>query len=329
MSEYDGFAYVMAGMFGFIAFIFIICIALYIITAVWEMKFLQAAGYQNTWMAWIPICNIWALADVAFGNAPKAKLEIIKKPIPTTLFKIYPLVISLVSFVLGMIPIINFVAGIASMVLSVAFFMTILKAIVRKFNAPVTDGRIILDSWITIIGFYDLAKWSKMYPFNPYADISDIAGDFGTGYAQGYNYPQGQQMGYPQQMNYQQGQQMGYPQQMNYQQGQQMNYQQGQQMGYPQGQQMNYQQPQQMNYQQPQQMNYQQPQQMNYQQPQQMNYQQPQQMNYQQPQQPTQGFEAQNFESPVQGFDETVTPSQNNDFAQAFESDNNSTNDIF
>ncbi len=51
----------------------VICIAVYILYCIAWKRVLKMYGYKNTWMAWIPFLQYYALADAAIGKKDKVK----------------------------------------------------------------------------------------------------------------------------------------------------------------------------------------------------------------------------------------------------------------
>ena len=177
MSEMDGLGVIALFTGAMLFFILLIALACYVISAIWEMKFLQKVGYDKVWFAWIPFANWYALADVAFSaDIQEVEMNLFKKPAPLWVFKFFTLLLAGASIILNVIPIIKSLSFILNIFVYLAFLPPILKAIARKFNTTITDGRTILDSIITIVAMYDVYAFSKNNQFNPYADISDIVG---------------------------------------------------------------------------------------------------------------------------------------------------------
>lgn len=66
----------------------IVVIAYYIISSLAYMKMLRTFGYARPWMAWIPLANWFAFAEVAVGNAEQITL-FGKVTIPVIFYKLW------------------------------------------------------------------------------------------------------------------------------------------------------------------------------------------------------------------------------------------------
>jgi hypothetical protein len=87
------------------------------------MKALKQLGYANAWMAWIPLANYYALADVAANKEENINL-IGTLTIPVMLYKLWWLVMLVASFV----PIIGSIVAIAIQVICLGHIFTRLFA---------------------------------------------------------------------------------------------------------------------------------------------------------------------------------------------------------
>ena len=49
----------------FLGILLILCLALYVYSAIVENKILRKANHKNPWAGWVPVYNLWALAEIA------------------------------------------------------------------------------------------------------------------------------------------------------------------------------------------------------------------------------------------------------------------------
>ena len=66
MSEMDGLGVIALFTGAMLFFILLIAFACYVISAIWEMKFLQKVGYDKVWFAWIPFATGMLLPMLLF-----------------------------------------------------------------------------------------------------------------------------------------------------------------------------------------------------------------------------------------------------------------------
>ena len=107
----DDFAVVMAVLGAYLVVIVVIVLAVYVLSSLAHMKALKALGYDKAWMAWIPLAQYYALADVAAGNQESVTL-FGSVSVPAILYKFWWIVWIVVSFV----PVIGSIAAFAVIV---------------------------------------------------------------------------------------------------------------------------------------------------------------------------------------------------------------------
>jgi hypothetical protein len=76
----------------------LIFIAAYVVTSFGYYKALKRLGYQNAWLAWIPIANLYALADVA-ANGEESINVIGTLEVPAMVYKLWWLAMLVFYFV--------------------------------------------------------------------------------------------------------------------------------------------------------------------------------------------------------------------------------------
>jgi hypothetical protein len=89
-------------------FSLIILLAVYVVTALGYYTALKKLGYQNAWLGWIPIANLYALADAAANGEQEINIIGTIK-IPAILYKFWWAVMWVCAF----IPMIGTIASIA------------------------------------------------------------------------------------------------------------------------------------------------------------------------------------------------------------------------
>ncbi|NDO47907.1 hypothetical protein FMM75_00260 [Lachnospiraceae bacterium MD335] len=95
----------------YLIFILVIGVVCWVLYGISHMKALKAVGYDKAWMAWIPLANMWALAEVALDGDESMTL-FGSLNIPAIAFKLW----WVVGFVSSFIPM---VGGFLNLVLTV------------------------------------------------------------------------------------------------------------------------------------------------------------------------------------------------------------------
>lgn len=125
-------------MFSFVVMMYVVFLmvaVLYAFHAGGEYVMLKRMQYDRPWFAWIPLCNLYALADVATEGMDEVRLY--KWNIPVMWFRFWYAGI----IVLNMIPIIG---GLASTALSIiCFAMCYIKIFAYCENKCEEDVRVI------------------------------------------------------------------------------------------------------------------------------------------------------------------------------------------
>ena len=137
-----------------ILIVLVVLIALYIVSSLSIFRLLKIYGYQNAWIAWIPIINQYALGDVAITEE---KVKIGTVDLPAFLFKFW----WIGAFILGYIPEIGTLAALA---VQIFFFGTVLTRIYATVeNRPEKDVRIVgyLSGWIPLIAYIKFLLYGK------------------------------------------------------------------------------------------------------------------------------------------------------------------------
>ena len=127
----------------------VIFIALYLLDAIATFKYLKVRGYENAWMAFIPIVNTYASVDATYGNVDTIKVLGIQ--LPAIVVKLYPLIFSVLSGVCSRIPTVGSalatIISVATIVLAVVVFIDMME----RINTEVTVGFAVLANIIAII----------------------------------------------------------------------------------------------------------------------------------------------------------------------------------
>lgn len=133
-----------------------ICIALYLLSALGIKRVLEIYGYPKTWMAWIPLVQIWALADAAAEGEENWDIPLVNVKCPTIVFKLSWLIV----LVLGYIPSIG---GVLSIIAAVVLYGGIFQHVYSRVENR-SMGQVATLAYIS--GIIQIIAWIKflMYP---------------------------------------------------------------------------------------------------------------------------------------------------------------------
>ena len=132
--DFDNWGVVLAAMTGVFIVVSIIALALYLISAFARYKYLKIRSYENAWMAFIPIANIWAIVEATYGR--KEKIIIYGWEAPAIVLKLWPIVTYALALIINIIPIIGNILSMLLFVLNVAVMAMIFKDMMEQLNRP-------------------------------------------------------------------------------------------------------------------------------------------------------------------------------------------------
>ena len=154
---------VLAALGGFVVVMALISIAFYVVVAIGRFKYLQVRGYQNAWMAFIPIANHYACVEATYG--PVNYINLYGWRAPSVVLKLWTVITYALSFVVSYIPFVGFILSIALTVLNVAVLVQIFKDEMERLEEPQTTGFAVLANIISIIaGIKLLTASGKFVP---------------------------------------------------------------------------------------------------------------------------------------------------------------------
>ena len=114
-----------------IAFIF------YIVGAIASFKYLKVRSYENSWMAFIPIVNIWALVEATYGA--EETINVYGWDAPTIVLKLWSIVTYALALVINVIPAVGTALSLLLTILNVAVLLMIYKDMMERLESS-DDG---------------------------------------------------------------------------------------------------------------------------------------------------------------------------------------------
>ena len=127
----DGYLMAISVVFAIAA---IIGIALYLVASFARYRYLRIRSYERAWMAFIPIANIWALAEATYGR--KERINIYGWDAPAIVLKLWPMAAYVLALVINVIPVIGGVLSILLTVLNIAVLVMIFKDMMEILEKP-------------------------------------------------------------------------------------------------------------------------------------------------------------------------------------------------
>ena len=133
----------------FSLFAFVIMVVLYILGAIARFKYLRVRGYENSWLAFIPVINVYGLVEATYGKGEK--IRIYGWDAPAIVLKIWPIINFILSFFLSPIPYIGGVIGLVLTILNIMFLVLIFRDSMERLNKQVSSGLAVLAILITLV----------------------------------------------------------------------------------------------------------------------------------------------------------------------------------
>ncbi len=122
---------------GFIAVFFIIWLVFYLIDAIARYRYLKVRSYENAWMAFIPIVNIWASVEATYGDPEK--INIYGWNAPAIVMKLWPVVCYILSMLINFLPIAGSILSLILSVLNIIVLIMLFKDMMERLDNP-QDG---------------------------------------------------------------------------------------------------------------------------------------------------------------------------------------------
>jgi hypothetical protein len=141
--------------------ILIIILVLYLIDAIARFKYLKIRNYPKAWLAFIPAFNVFACIEATYGNVETVKL--FSFDVPLTAFKLYPIILSVISGLAGRIEAIRTPVTSVVGILTVAFGVIVLRDMLSRLDKNVSVGFSVLANIITIVGSITLLSACKNF----------------------------------------------------------------------------------------------------------------------------------------------------------------------
>ncbi len=126
--------YFFAAMTGVFMVAGVIGIALYLVAAYARYRYLRIRNYDNAWMAFVPIANIWAVVEATYGK--QDRITIYGWDAPALVLKLWPIVTYVLALVINVIPLIGSVLSIILSVLNIAVLAMIFKDMMEQLENP-------------------------------------------------------------------------------------------------------------------------------------------------------------------------------------------------
>ncbi len=116
----------------FFAVILVIMLVLYLIDAIAKYKYLRVRSYENAWMAFIPIINIWAVVEATYGNGET--INMYGWDAPAVVVKLWPIVTYVLAAAINLIPFVGQFLSLALAILNFAVMLMIYRDMMERLG---------------------------------------------------------------------------------------------------------------------------------------------------------------------------------------------------
>ena len=130
-NDMDGYLAAITGVFAIGA---AIALALFLVGCVARYKYLKIRSYENAWLAFIPVANIWAIVEATYGN--REKINIYGWDAPAIVLRLWPIVTYALALVINIIPLIGNILSILLYVLNIAVTVMIFRDVMEQMERP-------------------------------------------------------------------------------------------------------------------------------------------------------------------------------------------------
>ncbi len=132
--DFDDMSVIIAAMAGVFIVVMLIVLALYLIGAIARYRYLKIRSYENAWMAFIPIANIWAIVEATYGR--REKVNIYGWDAPIIVLKLWPIVSYALAIIINVIPVLGSVLSLILYVLNIAVMAMIFRDMMEVLDRP-------------------------------------------------------------------------------------------------------------------------------------------------------------------------------------------------
>jgi nitrate reductase gamma subunit len=133
-SDISDLGVVLAAMAGVFVVLSVIALALFLIGCIARYKYLKIRSYENAWLAFIPIANIWAIVEATYGS--REKINIYGWDAPAIVLKLWPIVSYALALVINIIPMIGSILSMLLYVLNIAVMVMIFRDVMEQMDKP-------------------------------------------------------------------------------------------------------------------------------------------------------------------------------------------------
>ena len=127
----DGYLMALSGVFTIAG---IVSLAMYFVASFARYRYLRIRSYENAWMAFIPIANVWALVEATYGR--RERINIYGWDAPALVLKLWPMVTYVLALVINVIPLIGSILSLLLSVLNIAVLVMIFKDMMENLERP-------------------------------------------------------------------------------------------------------------------------------------------------------------------------------------------------
>ncbi len=127
----------------------IIVLVLYLIDAIARFIYLKVRNYDNAWMAFIPIVNLWASVEATYGDSET--VNIYGWDAPAIVAKLWPVVTYILSGVINVIPALGQALSLILYVLNIAVLVMIFRDMMERLEYPQEGPLAIIAVVIPIV----------------------------------------------------------------------------------------------------------------------------------------------------------------------------------
>ena len=131
----------------------------YIVDAIARVKYLRVRGYKASWMAFIPILNIYACIVATYGNVEKINLYGVS--LPAICVKLYPVIFIVIGAIVTQIPAISGICSTIIYICEVIIGVMILRDMFERIGTEISLAFSILANIIPIVGSIKLITSCK------------------------------------------------------------------------------------------------------------------------------------------------------------------------
>ncbi len=158
--EYNALSFFYA-VWGMMAILMVVILGVFIFDAFARYKYLKVLGYERSWLAFIPIANIFATVEATYGK--QEKINIYGWKAPAIILKLWGVAVAVAILVLGRIPFLGRLIVLAMQIVNIAVIVQLYRDMMERLYCPQDVAESVIAVIIRFVSSIKVISTAKKY----------------------------------------------------------------------------------------------------------------------------------------------------------------------